>query len=277
MEFRILGPLEVTSDGQALELGGAKQRALLAVLLIHANEVVSQDRLIDALWDDDPPASSAKALHVYVSGLRKVIGKERLERREPGYLLHVEDEEFDLARFLNFHEQARPAEALSLWRGPPLSDFAYNGFAQAEIGRLEDLRLTCLEERIDQDLRAGRHAEVTGELEALVAEHPLRERLRAQWMLALYRSGRQADALAAYQDARRVLVDELGIEPGRELRDLHQKILNQDPVLDLDVATTDAGSRTADEVVEPRPPLVTRRMRWVLVVGVVLIIGSVAA
>src|SRR5262245_46217123 len=135
MEFRILGPLEVTSDGQALELGGARQRALLAVLLIHANEVVPQDRTIDARRDDRPPARTAKAHRVYVSGLRKVLGKERLERREPGYLLHVQDGEFDLARFLDRREQARPAEALSLWRGPPLSDFAYNGFAQAEIVR----------------------------------------------------------------------------------------------------------------------------------------------
>ena len=277
MEFRILGPLEVVSDGQVLDLGGAKQRTLLAVLLIHANEVVSQDRLIDALWEDDPPETAPKALHVYVSGLRKALGKERVERREPGYVLHVGEDELDLAQFLGLHEQTRSAEALSLWRGPPLSDFAYSRFAQAEIGRLEDVRLRCLEERIEQDLRAGRHAEVTGELEALVAEHPLRERLRAQSMLALYRSGRQADALGAYQDARRVLVDELGIEPGRELRDLHQKILNQDPGLDLDVATTDAESRTAEEIVAPRPPLVTRRMRWVLVVGVVLVLGSVAA
>src|SRR5215471_4509413 len=144
MEFRILGPLEVLSDGRSLELGGAKQRALLAVLLIHANEVVSQDRLIDALWEDEPPETAPKALHVYVSGLRKVLGRERLERREPGYVLHVQDDEFDLVRFRDLHEQARPAEALSLWRGPPLSDFAYSRFAQAEIGRLEDLRLTCL-------------------------------------------------------------------------------------------------------------------------------------
>lgn len=233
MEFRILGPLEVLSDGRALDLGGAKQRTLLAVLLLNANNVVSRDRLIDALWEDDPPETAPKALQVYVSGLRKLVGRERLETKAPGYVLLVRRDELDLERFCALREEGRPAEALALWRGPPLSDFAYRRFAQAETARLEDLRLACLEERIDQDLRAGRQGEVTGELEALVAEHPLRERLRGQLMLALYRCGRQAEALEAYQDARRALVDELGIEPGRELRDLHQQILNQDPALDL--------------------------------------------
>jgi DNA-binding SARP family transcriptional activator/class 3 adenylate cyclase/tetratricopeptide (TPR) repeat protein len=233
MEFRILGPLEVISDGQAFDLGGAKQRALLAVLLLHANEVVSRDVLIDDLWEDAPPESGPKALQVYVSGLRKVLGRERIETREPGYLLNVKDSELDLARFISLREEGRPAEALALWRGPPLSDFAYSRFAQGETARLEDLRLACLEERIEDDLRAGRHGALTGELEALVSEHPLRERLRAQSMLALYRSDRQADALAVYQDARGALVEELGIEPGKPLRDLHQAILNQDPGLDL--------------------------------------------
>jgi DNA-binding SARP family transcriptional activator len=233
MEFRILGPLEVTSDGKPLELGGAKQRALLAVLLLHANEVVSRDVLIDDLWDEAPPESGVKALQVYVSGLRKVLGKDRIGTKDPGYLLHVEDSEFDLARFLALRDEARPADALALWRGSPLSEFAYSGFAQGEIARLEDIRLACLEDRIDDDLRAGRHAALTGELEALVSEHPLRERLRAQSMLALYRSDRQADALAVYQDARAALVEELGIEPGKLLRELHQAILNQDPGLDL--------------------------------------------
>jgi DNA-binding SARP family transcriptional activator/tetratricopeptide (TPR) repeat protein len=232
VEFRILGPLEVFSDGQALDLGGAKQRALLAVLLLDANNVVSTDRLIDALWEDEPPETAAKALQVYVSSLRKLLGKERVETRPPGYRLAVAADEFDLERFRELQEGGRPAQALALWRGGPLSDFAHARFAQAEIARLEDLRLACLEERIDQDLAEGRGAELTGELEALVAEHPLRERPRGQLMLALYRSGRQAEALDAYQAARRALVEELGIEPGRELRDLHQRILNQDPSLD---------------------------------------------
>ena len=247
MEFRILGPLEVLSDGQAVDLGGAKQRALLAVLLLDANHVVSMDRLVDALWEDEPPETATKALQVYVSGLRKLIGKERLQTRAPGYLLSVARDELDLERFRELQEGGRPAEALALWRGPPLSDFAHSRFAQAEIARLEDLHLACLEERIEQHLHARRYAELTGELEALVAEHPLRERLRGQLMLALYRSGRQAEALEAYQAARRALVDELGIEPGRELRELHQRILNQDPALDLP-------PEVAAEPREPEPP-----------------------
>jgi DNA-binding SARP family transcriptional activator len=241
MEFRILGPLEVFSDGQAIDLGGAKQRALLAVLLLDANNVVPTDRLIHALWEDEPPETAPKALQVYVSGLRKLLGKERLETRPPGYVLAVAPDELDLERFRGLRESGRPAEALSLWRGAPLSDLAHARFAQADIARLEDLRLACLEERIDRDLGEGRGAELTGELEALVAEHPLRERLRGQLMLALYRSGRQAEALDAYQAARRELVDELGIEPGRELRELHQRILNQDPALD----PRDGAARTA--------------------------------
>jgi DNA-binding SARP family transcriptional activator/tetratricopeptide (TPR) repeat protein len=242
MEFRILGPLEVHSDGQALDLGGAKQRSLLAVLLLHANQVVSQDRLVDALWEGNPPETAHKALQVHVSGLRKLLGKERLETRPPGYLLRIADDELDLGRFRVLREQGRPAEALALWRGPPLSDFAYHGFAQAEIARLEDQRLACREERIDRELDAGRHGEVTGELEALVAENPLRERLCGQLMLALYRSGRQAEALDAYQQARSTLVDELGIEPGRELRALHQAILNQDPALEAPPAQAPSAS-----------------------------------
>jgi DNA-binding SARP family transcriptional activator/tetratricopeptide (TPR) repeat protein len=233
MEFRILGPLEVRSDGRAVHLGGAKQRALLAVLLINANNVVSRDRLIDALWEDDPPETAHKALQVYVSGLRKLLGKQRLETKAPGYVLTVGQDELDLERFRELQASGRPAEALALWRGAPLSDFASSHFAQADIARLDDERLACLEERIDRELVAGRHAELTGELEALAADNPLRERLRGQLMTALYRSGRQADALEAYQQARATLVEELGIEPGRELRGLQQAILNQDPALEL--------------------------------------------
>jgi DNA-binding SARP family transcriptional activator len=249
MEFRILGPLEVSSGGELLELAGAKQRALLAMLLLEANRVVSTDRLIAALWEDDPPETAVKALQVHVSGLRKLLGKERVVTREPGYLLRVEDDELDLGRFERLREQGRLADALALWRGPPLADFSVQRFAQAEIARLEEERLTCLEERIDQDLRAGRHAELTGELEGLVELYPLRERLQALLLLALYRSGRQADALAAYQEARRALVEELGIEPGKALRDLHQRVLNQDPALDLPPQET-AVSPRSDGAVE---------------------------
>ena len=236
MEFRILGPLEVLENGRRIDLGGAKQRALLAVLLLHANEVVSTDRLIDALWEDDAPETGRKAIQVYVSQLRKALGKERIVTRPPGYRLDVEEGELDLARFQRLLEEGKPSEALSLWRGPPLADFAYERFADSERARLEDLRLACIEDRIEIDLAHGRDAALVGELETLVREHPLRERLRAQHMLALYRSGRQAEALEAYQDARRALVEELGIEPGRSLRELQQAILQQDPALDAEVA-----------------------------------------
>ncbi len=233
MEFRILGPLEVIANGHALDLGGQKQRALFAVLLLHANEVVSSDRLIEALWEQEPPDTAQKALQVYVSQLRKLVGRERLETKAPGYLLRVEQGELDLERFQQLHEQGSHAEALALWRGPPLAEFAYQRFAQPELARLEELRLVCLEERIEADLGSGRHAELVGELEALAQEHPHRQRLRAQIMLALYRSGRDAEALDVYQGTRRALVEELGIEPRRQLRELQQAILRQDPALDL--------------------------------------------
>ncbi|MBA2740852.1 MAG: AAA family ATPase [Actinobacteria bacterium] len=232
MEFKILGPLEVLVDGRPLELGGAKQRALLTVLLLHANEVVSSDRLIDALWEEEAPETGRKALQVYVSQLRKAIGKERLVTQAPGYLLRVEPEELDLDRFRMLVASGQPEAALSLWRGPALAEFAYQRFAQPEIAQLEELRLNCVESRIEAELAAGRHTGVIGELEALVSENPLRERLRAQLMLALYRAGRQAEALEAFQDVRRALVDELGIDPSRQLRELESAILRQDPALE---------------------------------------------
>jgi DNA-binding SARP family transcriptional activator len=233
MEFRLLGPLELVKDGQVLVLRARKHRALLAVLLLEANRVVSAQRLIDALWEDEPPDTAQRVLQVYVSQLRKLVGKDRLETRAPGYLLRVEPDELDLSRFLRLQEEGRLREALALWRGPPLAEFADQPFAQIDAARLEELRIACLEERIDRDLAEGRHDELVGELEALAREHPLRERLRRQLMLALYRSGRDAEALEAYRDARKVLVEEVGIEPRRELRDLQQSILNQDPALDL--------------------------------------------
>jgi len=243
MDFRILGPLEVHDGTQMLPLGGAKQRALLALLLLHANEVVSAERLLDDLWGESQPASGAKALHVYVSQLRKVLGDARVLTRAPGYALQLDPEELDLTRFQRLREQAATAQpndaatilrdALSLWRGAPLADVAYESFAQSEIARLEELRTAALEQRIEVDLTLGRHAELIGELEALTREHPHRERLQAQLLVALYRSGRQAEALTAYQDARRRLVEELGIEPGKSLRELHQAILRQDPALDV--------------------------------------------
>jgi DNA-binding SARP family transcriptional activator len=244
MYFRLLGPLEVVSDRDLpLALGGVKQRSLLAVLLLEANQLVSTDRLIDQLWGAAPPATAAKSIQVYVSRLRKSLGEGRLLTRPPGYVLPVGPDELDLARFEQLAgEASRTApesaagklrEALALWRGPALADLAYEPFAQVEIARLEEMRLAVLEQRIEADLALGRHAELVGELEALVTRHPVRERLRRQLMLALYRSARQAEALEAYRAARRELSEELGLEPSEELKRLEQAILRQDPGLDL--------------------------------------------
>src|SRR5260221_7559427 len=192
MEFRILGPLEVFEDGRALDLGGAKQRAALAVLALNANRVVSRDLLIEALWDAEPTESAGKALQGYVSQLRKVLGRERLETRPPGYLLRLEPDELDLARFERLYESGDAEAALALWRGDPLADFADQRFAHAEIARLVELRLSAVEQRIERGLAEGRHADLVAELEALTRQHPLREHLRAQLMLALYDHGRHA-------------------------------------------------------------------------------------
>ena len=243
MDFRLLGPLEVAEHDRSVVLGGVKQRALLAVLLLHANDVVSSEQLVDEVWGESPPATVAKSIQVYVSRLRKQLGEGRLVTRAPGYLLRVDPSELDVACFERLAAEAEDAppkvageklrRALALWRGPPLADLAYEPFARAEIARLEELRAAALEQRIEADLALGRHSQLVGELEGLVREHPLREHLRGQLMLCLYRCGRQAEALESYQAARRVLVEELGIEPGRQLRELHQAILRQDPGLDL--------------------------------------------
>jgi DNA-binding SARP family transcriptional activator len=233
MEFRILGPLEIRDEGQVVEVGAGKPRALLAILLLNANRVVSSDVLIEALWGERPPSTASKALQVYVSQLRKALGRERIVTTSPGYELRLEPDELDLDRFERLVADARYIEALALWRGAPLADFAYEPFAQSEIARLDELWAGTVESRLEADLAAGRHATVVAELEALVGQYPLRERFRAQLMLALYRAGRQAEALEAYQDVRGALVGELGIEPSHELRDLHRRILAQDPVLDV--------------------------------------------
>jgi YVTN family beta-propeller protein len=254
VEFRILGPLEVEDDGRVLPLGGSKQRALLALLLLHANQVVSRDRLIDEVWGDRAPKTAAAALQGYVSGLRKALGARRILTRAPGYLLQVEPNDLDLGSFDRLAREGREAlangdaerasqmfaEALALWRGPPLADLDVAPFAYAERLRLEESRLTAIEERIEAELALGRHAAVVAELEALVAGHPLREKLRGQLMLALYRSGRQAEALQVYQEARRLLVGELGLEPGTALRSLQQAILNHEPALEPRPHTTAA-------------------------------------
>jgi DNA-binding SARP family transcriptional activator/DNA-binding CsgD family transcriptional regulator len=241
MEFRLLGPLEIHEDGRVVPLGAAKQRSLLGVLLLHANETVSVDRLVDELWGERPPARSTKLVQGYVSGLRKHLGAERVVTRRPGYLVRVETSELDSVEFERLVARARSErpeeaarrlrEALALWRGPALADVTLEGFAAREAERLNELRFAALLDRIEADLALGRHAELVGELEALIAEHPLRERLRGQLMLALYRAGRQAEALQVYREARRMLTEELGIDPSIELQSLEKAILNQDPAL----------------------------------------------
>jgi DNA-binding SARP family transcriptional activator len=241
LEFRILGPLEVSDGGRPIVVGRPRDRALLAALLLRAGEVVSIDRLVDALWGEQPPRTARAALHNSVSALRKLLGPDVVVRRPPGYLLDVSPEQIDLRRFERLVEEASGAasadcarlrEALALWRGPPLDDVSFEAFAQAEIARLEELRAGAREELVEAELALGRHAAVVPELEALVAEHPFRERPRAQLMIALYRSGRQAEALEAYQSVRRFLDEELGLEPGPVLQKLQQAVLRQDPELD---------------------------------------------
>jgi DNA-binding SARP family transcriptional activator len=240
-DFRILGPLEVSDETGALLLGGLKQRAVLALLLLEPGRIVSVDRLIDALWGENPPRTATTSLQNFISQLRKTLGAEVLETKSPGYRLRVRPGELDLDRFRVTLESARGADpqtraeklrhALALWRGPALADLAYEQFAQPHIAHLEELRLAALEERVDADLALGAHAELIGELEALVEEYPMRERLRGQYMLALYRAGRQAEALQAYAEGRRILVDQLGIEPSRDLQQLHGAILRQENAL----------------------------------------------
>jgi YVTN family beta-propeller protein len=245
VDFRILGSLEVLEGERVLDVGGGKQRSVLALLLLHANEVVPTDRLIDDLWPNEAPPSAAKIVQVHVSRLRKALdgaGEGILLTRGHGYELRLASGELDLDRFRRLLEDGRTSlaanepdkaaetlrEALALWRGPPLSDFTYESFAQEEIGRLEELHLAALEERIEADLALGRHDAVVQELAGLVAGHPLRERLRGQLMLALYRSGRQAEALEVYRDARRTFADELGLEPSPRLQQLERAILSHD-------------------------------------------------
>lgn len=249
IELGILGPLEARRDGVPLDLGPAKQRALLALLLLRPGEVVSRDRLVEQLWGERPPDTAQHALEVYVSKLRRILGKDVVETRAGGYAAVVAADALDAASFERLlsratKELARDPDvaaetlrsALRLWRGPPLLDVAYEEFAQGEIGRLEELRVIALEHLFEADLRLGRHLHVIPDLEAAVREHPQRERLRSQLMLALYRSGRQADALEAYAEARAALREELGLEPGTELRELQHAILRQDPTLAVESA-----------------------------------------
>ena len=248
MEFRILGPLSVGDGGSEIALGGARPRALLAILLLHRGQVVLRERLIEDLYGSEPPPAAGKALHAHVSRLRRALGPSSgLHTRAGGYALELQPGALDSERFEDLVEQGKRLraagrhddaaaglrQALALWRGPPLADFTYEDFAQGEITRLEALRLDAVEERVEADLACGRHAELVAELERLVGEEPLRESLRGQLMLALYRSDRQAEALEAYQAGRRLLTEGLGLDPGRALRELEGSILRQDPALDL--------------------------------------------
>jgi DNA-binding SARP family transcriptional activator/class 3 adenylate cyclase/alpha-beta hydrolase superfamily lysophospholipase len=265
MEFRILGPLEVRDEDREVPLRGGKERALLALLLVNANRTLPMDRIVDSLWAEDVPETAQKMVQVYVSHLRKVLPKDTLRTRPPGYAVAVEEGELDLDRFESAVTEARAAldsglprqaaegfrDALSLWRGPALAEFGSEPFAQVEAARLEDLRFYAVEGRLEAELALGDHRAAVGELEALVAQHPLRERLRSLQMLALYRSGRQAEALAGYQGFRRTLSDELGIEPSASLRELERRMLQQDPSLELpprEVAAPDTTEHVAKTV-----------------------------
>jgi len=250
VELRILGPFEVCDDsGQPVKLPTGRERALLAVLALQRGEVVSTDGLVDALWGEQPPTTASKALQGYVSHLRRLLdasgGDGTLVTQPPGYALRVDDSRVDARRFEMLaaegwrtldHDAAAAVgtfeEALALWRGPVLGEFAFAEFAQREIHRLEELRLETVEGRIEGLLRLGRHGAVVAELEARVDEHPLRERLRGQLMLALYRCGRQAEALDVYRAGRALLADELGLDPGIDLQRLERAILEQDPSLE---------------------------------------------
>ena len=270
MEFRILGSIEVVGDAGSLPLGAPKQRALLAFLLLNANTVVSRDRLVDALWGAEPPRSAVSSLQVYVHGLRRAVGGERIERHGTGYRLHLVPSELDLGRFERLVDSAaaalgagRAAEAaedlggaLELWTGPALADLAGEPVYEAEVAQLEERRLRALELRHDAELALGRHDELVPELERLISSEPYRERLRAQHALALYRSGRQVDALAACRAARELLVEELGVDPGPELQELERRILRHDPSL----AAPDAPTPTLLRLPTPPTPLVGRRL-----------------
>jgi DNA-binding SARP family transcriptional activator len=298
VEFRILGPLEVIERDRVLPLGGTRQRTLLALLLTRANEVVSADRLIDELWGAHPPKTAANALQYHVSQLRKALApREAIVTHDPGYVIRVGPDEFDLLRFEALVEEARRAapevaelrlrEALDLWRGPALADLAEQSFTLTEIPRLEELRLEALELRFDADLALGRYAELVGEVQTLVREHPLRERLRTVLMRALYGSGRQAEALEVYRETRRLLVDELGIEPSQALQELEQAILTQDPALNSTEAPAPQRKRAImvvatdqarlDDLLAIAEPLARRPARELILARLVRNGGELAA
>jgi DNA-binding SARP family transcriptional activator len=282
-EFRVLGPVEANIEGEAVALPAGKPRALLAVLLLNRNRVVSVSELVDDLWSEEPPDTAVKALQVYVSQLRKAIGAERVLTKAPGYSLRVDDGELDLDAFERLAHEGRErlatgdaevaagllAQALELWRGPALAEFRSEPFARDAGARLEESQLAAVEDRIDAELALDRHDRLIPELEELVRRHPFRERPRGQLMLALYRAGRQADALDLYRRTRETLVEELGIEPGPALQELEQAILRQD-----------RGLRAGPRPVTPEPARAEpprRRGRLVLVLGALVLVAAVVA
>jgi DNA-binding NarL/FixJ family response regulator/DNA-binding SARP family transcriptional activator len=283
VEYRILGPLEVVDEGEPVALGRLKERLVLAVLLLHANEFVSRERLIDELWGELPPPTAKKAVNVYVSQLRKALtrnGQDPIATADGGYRLEVGSDELDAAHLRQLLANARErtaageleaaaellSEALALWRGATLAGLLLESHGRDEVAQLDELRLTALMDRIDCDLALGRHEDVLGELQVLVREHPLRERLRAQLMLALYRADRQAEALEAYQQAREVLVEELGIEPSPALQRLQKGILIQDPALELPagIAAPSGLARRAQDAPFPSTRLVLAEDHYLL-------------
>ena len=284
LSYLILGPLEVRDGDTEVALRGGQQRRLLAILLLHDGEAVSSDRLIDELWHGNPPGTAAKALQGYISSLRKQLGQETVETVGAGYRLNVAAEQVDARDFERLLAEARPLdrapaatklhEALALWRGPALSDFAYEDFAQHEIERLEELRSSATERRIDLELALGHHDDLVPELDALVRAHPLRERLRGHLMVALYRSGRQAEALEVYRDGRTALREELGLEPSEELQALQRGILDHDPSLAAPPRVDARGPARGE-----RPPKDggLRRPLLVAALGVAILGGAAAA
>src|SRR6516164_8032873 len=245
MRVRILGPFHLEDRGRRITIGGVRQRAVLTDPVLNANKVIPSEQLLVELWGEDSPPSAANALQAAISRLRRILPAGRLITTGPGYMLRVFPAEVDVAQFEQLLFEGRDAlaagaaaeavqlldQAMALWRGPPLADFRYEPFAQAEIARLEELQLACLEERNEARLALGLEGALTAELGRMVTDHPLRERLRGQLMLALYRSGRQAEALEAYQQFRSTLAEELGLEPPPALRELQAAILRHDPVL----------------------------------------------
>ena len=272
LDFRILGPLEVDRDGEPVELTGQRQRAALVLLLLEANRVVPAERLLNALWGEQPPRTAATSLRNTVSQLRKQLGPQTIETRAPGYLLRAGDDCIDVARFERGVAAARHApphervrllrEALQQWRGPPLPELAYESFLQGELRRLDELHLSVQGDMIDAELEAGLSESLVPRLESLIAEHPHRERLRAQLMLALYRSGRQADSLDVYQEARQALAGDLGLEPGPALRRLHGAILRQD--VELEAGTRGDGAPAGDHLEDVVEALFAARLVAVL-------------